>query len=330
MLKRYRFLLFFAVIFLGLSGWARHVLTAVPIQSIQSKQTLSAEETERRRGLIEVLDRLVAYEHYYRAVYGHFTKLLGRVGYTIPKEIAELYEIRVEEATASRLVLTAVSEIHGRAGDFVAIDHQYRVQANFPIPEPRADFLKVQAMRHLRVLRELGQFTSFEEKGIFRDYFKFELLRNSQNLPVARATGQRAPVQGMELEFDGTDSDLDALKLAEDQGVKDAAPRTGEKRDRQVRDTLEEAYLAQQIFRGETGRYARSWNELSQIASFGFQARESLSDAQSPVPFGESSSVIDFESLSVSSSTREPAASAPEPPESAGALVIEPIAAELH
>jgi hypothetical protein len=38
--------------------------------------------------------------------------------------------------------------------------------------------------------------------------------------------------------------------------------------------TVEEAYLAQHIFRAEVGRYAKDWAELSKIASFRFKDKE--------------------------------------------------------
>ncbi len=37
----------------------------------------------------------------------------------------------------------------------------------------------------------------------------------------------------------------------------------------------EEAYLAQTIFLGEMGRYARDWGELERVANFKFQGKGS-------------------------------------------------------
>jgi hypothetical protein len=245
------------------------------------------------------------------------------VGYTLPPEIAEVYEVRVEEASAERLVITAVSEVRGRAGDFLSVDQDYKIQANFQLPAPRPEFLKAQAMRHLRVLRELGITPSRElqEKGIFQGFFRYELKRSSQNLPVARAVGTRPPVRGVELEFDGSESDASvSVELAQEAA---STGGTGEQsKARDIKETLEEAYLAQQIFRGETGRYARNWEELTRISSFRFSPQE-LGRPGTSAPFAGRGDVIDLEAEVAGSAAREPATHAPNE-----ALVVEPVEAE--
>jgi hypothetical protein len=45
----------------------------------------------------------------------------------------------------------------------------------------------------------------------------------------------------------------------------------------------EELYLAQKIFKGETGRYAKTWPELSRIASFAFEGKDLSSFEVGPV-----------------------------------------------
>jgi hypothetical protein len=67
-------------------------------------------------------------------------------------------------------------------------------------------------------------------------------------------------------------------------------PRTGQINSRNpAMSGLEEAYLAQRIFRGEVGRYARNWEELSKVAAFRFEGREQWPGGS--VPFGDVASL---------------------------------------
>lgn len=235
-----------------------------------SASSLSSDQTLRQRELVETLDHLVAYEHYYRSVYGHFTKLLNRIGCQIPKRVMKNYEIRVAEASSEKLVITAFSEIDGKTADLISIDQEFEVHANFALPLPRPEHLRARAIKHLRLLREAPAFQTVEEQGVYRNYFKFEVRTDSKDRKVAFAVGIRPPVRGVQIESVGMD-------LSE-------AKRVGESRppqisdlteDMVVKDTVkvpaaspEEANLAQRIFYGEMGRYAKSASELARIAYF--------------------------------------------------------------
>ena len=83
-------------------------------RSASPRRHLPAPRADR-----EVLDRLVAYEHYYRSVYGHFTKLVSRLGYPVLGDLAEISMMSTFLARASRerLVITAFSEVDGRTLD---------------------------------------------------------------------------------------------------------------------------------------------------------------------------------------------------------------------
>jgi hypothetical protein len=284
MARRYSFLILFLAALSPLAWWSEQVR---PIQASQAPVTLAAAAamTEQRRELLEALDRLVAYEHYYRSVYGHFTVLLSRLGYPLPAQLVETYEVHVTEASEGRLLITAVSESNGQVRDRISVDQNYEVTANFQVPEPRPEYLKAIALRQLRVLQDapVGKpISSLEERGIFSGYFKFELRRDPQDRKVVVAEGLRAPVAGLHLELGSETTDFAEIG------------QIGQKPSGSVMSTLEEAYLAQRIFRGEMGRYAKNWSELSKIAAFRFEDKEQFG-RETQVPFGDAGSLTEID-----------------------------------
>jgi hypothetical protein len=276
MARRYSFLILFLAVLAPLAWWSDQVRGFQAPAGLSTAGDLALENT-RRLELLEVLDRLVAYQHYYRSVYGHYTQRLSRLGYAIPEQVAEAYDVRIASASRSRLMITAFSEIQGRVRDRITIDQDYQIQANFVVPEPRVEHLRTVALRHLRASREapsgrpLDSIT--EDRGLFKGYFRYEL---------GMAIGVKAPVLGMRI-----DLEADSPEVAE-------GAKTGQKPVASVMSTLEEAYLAQKIFRGEMGRYARNWSELSKIASFRFEDKAQWGQ-DSPVPFGDESGVTEVD-----------------------------------
>src|SRR4051812_38328693 len=98
MMRRMTFIALQLSVLGGLTFWSRHVqgTFAPPLSAIELPS--SAPEISReieRRELVEVLDRIVAYERTYRSVYGHFTQFLNRVGFLVPDSLLKVYEIRV-------------------------------------------------------------------------------------------------------------------------------------------------------------------------------------------------------------------------------------------
>src|SRR3954468_13860533 len=109
MLRRYSFLVIFLGLLSTLAWWAGRVESAMAPQnafSLSNSASNEQAETSQRRQVVEALDRIVAYEHYYRSVYGHFTRLISRLGYHLPAGLSELYDVRVTEAAGNRLVVT--------------------------------------------------------------------------------------------------------------------------------------------------------------------------------------------------------------------------------
>jgi len=265
--------------------------SASPSASPSTSSDQFVPETRHRKELLEALDGLVSYEHYYRSVYGQFTQFIHRIGYPLPLVIRELYEVRVSEATQDRLVITAFSEFRGRTTDLVTVDHNYEVHANFPIPVPGAEFLRGKAQKHLRALREAASINParlIEEQGVFKGFFKFEIRKNEQGNWSAFAVGLKQPVVGMQLEITASEAAMQAPLAVGEVFLLGGAPlfqvgpqRTGQRPvsnvhqiptgyqgEQSAQMSPDEMTLAQRIFYGEIGRYANSWAELSRIARF--------------------------------------------------------------
>lgn len=247
----------------GLTWWSSHIEDSKKVRVSELPQ---GQELNRRLDLVEALDRVVTYEHYYHSVYGHFTKLLYRIGYSPPHHVSDYYDVRVAEASRDRLLVTAVSEEDGRGLEIISVDQDYQVHANFALPAPRADYLKVKAMKHLRALASLPKFQAVTEQGVFKEYFQYVTQGDSKGQKVVSALGIRAPVLGMRLEL--SDSDPGRFEASEH------LSQFGQMSSLNSSNLGQEAYLAQKIYLGETGRYASSWLELSQMVHFQFEGRD--------------------------------------------------------
>lgn len=324
MLRKYSFILMLCC-WLAFLAW-RSERTQIQPRAAEPKSLVlehpsvgaGPESGEHRLDAIELLDRIVAYEHYYRSVYGHFTKFLSRFGVSIPASVSGWYEIRVVEADGDRLLVTAISEVAGRTVDQISIDQDYRLRSNFPLPPPRADYLRVLALKQLRLLRDAPDGRSSAETGAFRDFFRYDVRTDSSSQRVAFAVGIRPPVLGVQLELGPGTSTLPlagpgGAGMETNWAIEEG--RVGQKSPGSVMHPLEQAYLAQQIFRGEVGRYARSWSELSRIADFRFEKGQT---SDSEVPFGDGK--LSIQEIDMSRWGRSPAAG-----ESGKDLIIEPI-----
>jgi hypothetical protein len=301
MARRYSFFVIFLAILIPLSWWSNRIETSG--EQISARSVLNAfqeppnlqirgehpAEDDQRRELMEVLDRLVAYEHYYRSVYGHFTKLVSRLGYSVPAELSEVYDIRVSEASRDRLILSAQSEINGRQQqDMVTVDQSYEVHSSFVPPVPRPEYLKGLALKQLRVLRDAPIGQAHEELGVFTGYFHYEQLKDSQNRKVVTAVGLKPPVLGVQLELGSGEPEISEVTRGNMPEI------LGQKPSSNTMSTLEEAYLAQRIFHAEVGRYAKNWSELARIASFRFEDKARFGEA-GQVPFGDAEFVLELD-----------------------------------
>ncbi len=299
MLQKYTFIPVISFLLLGLAFWSTRMTPTLSFSDgALVLEEASSVSLPRQSELVETLDRIVAYEHYYFSVYGHFTKLLNRIGYKPPRNLSESYDIRVVEATNDRLLVTAFSEVNGKTRDLASIDQGYRIHATFAVPKPRPEYLKVVAFKHLRLLRNALAGGNSSEESVFKGYFRYSVTTDSKNERVASAVGLRSPVEKVELELNSqkdlglvwhSDSSLpsggyaDGLRLDDDERTLGyESPHTGQNAAEATDNLQEEAYLAQKIFHGEVGRYAKTWSELSQIAQFHFEGREGADALMSP------------------------------------------------
>lgn len=347
MLQRYAFIAVCIGMLSGLGIWSAHIelrraQSRSPAEnwSAANRQSLSTLEAGigspvrtmvQQRELLETLDKIVSYQHYYRSVYGHFTKILSRTGASIPKAISSIYEIRVSEATTDRLLISAFSEVAGKSVDQVTIDDDYVIKASFPLPPPRPEYMRLQAAKFLRALLEAPEGQVPSESGVFKGYFKYELRRDSENQKIAFAVGIRPPVLGAQLEVGGaskmTVAELDphfVLNGEIEEFAQMGTLRTGQRSDFQ-NNAKEEAYLAQRIFHGEIGRYAQNWSELSRIANFQFEEQEMESaPIREGVQRGIASGTVVPQSDSIPRNLKKKLSS----PAVSGRLEIEPVLAD--
>jgi hypothetical protein len=240
-----------------------------------------------RRELVETLDKVIAYEHYYHSVYGHFTKLVNKTGYTIPQSIMNIYDIRVAEASQDRILVTAISEVDGKVLDVASIDQDFQVHSNFRLPSPRSTYLKAHAKKHMRMIQTASEGHVLEEEGVYKGYFKYSVRGDSKNGKTAFAVGVKPPVVGVQLEFNDSDS-LEEELLA--LNGEESGTHLGQKGEGDVSSLDDQTYLAQKIFHGEMGRYAKTWTELSKIAHFKFEGKDQKESASEGPKAGEQSS----------------------------------------
>lgn len=202
-----------------LQGWVVSVDRASHKELLVSEM---ASEDASRSDLLEVLDRIVIQEKSYRLLNGHFTKVLSGIDYVIPSSVSNRYEIRVVEATKTRLLVTAFSEKEGQTADRISIDQSFRLEMNFPFPTPRASYLTLHAYRHLRSMLGSPDGQLVREQGVFSHYFRYEIRKDSKDRPVAFAFGLRAPVAGLQLQSDSPELFEEnplSRRLASDSGL---------------------------------------------------------------------------------------------------------------
>jgi len=240
-------------------------------ESLSVSDGVHSGQNSRRIELLEVLDRVVTYEHYYHSVYGHFTKTLGKIGYKLPREVTDFYDVRIGEAGADQLLVTAFYELNGKLTEIISVNQDYQVHSSIDLPSPSAEYLKAQAYKHLRMLKELPKGQVMTEQGIFKGYFQYSFQEDSNNQRVVFAEGIRFPVQGVRLDsFEGAN---ESLKEGELLGSASGG-QMGQLDNLNESNLAEETYLAQKIFLGETGRYAKNWTELSKIVHFRFEGKD--------------------------------------------------------
>jgi hypothetical protein len=227
---------------------------------------LDSQVVSRRQMLLEGLDKIVRYQHYYRETQGGFTRDLARLG--LPKVLSQgdfsqvhaSYEVSVLEASDKRLVILATGK-----NDRVTMDERFRISANFILPPANKKYLLEEANRMLQ-LSAIGQ---EHAQGLYTSYWKLESrpLAEGRGLSIV---GIHTPVVGDRHELDRPEGRALASifndvgdKLRNKFAAKSFQPKQNLQLDAShVRDWLRRIYLAQFNYKKETGFFATSIEEL--------------------------------------------------------------------
>ena len=284
---------------LSVAGFVLCILWALPFVAAKSDLEITQEWKERqdaRQMLMEALDRLVRYQHYFHDINGRYTRDLSRL--SLPPRLASgdleqlrrFYEISVIETQPKRFLLLATGV---RNTDRVTIDESHRLNANFAVPPPTRAYLLEEADRLLG-LRAQGLDT---QEGVFSQYW--QISRGADELGWV-ALGVRQPVMGERREFDGdralasifqevserVKSKMNGGPSPASTGPATASPPDSKDSDQpgeslfkevlaptDVQEWLESARLAQHVHRREHGHYAKRWEQLDSVSDYHFAER---------------------------------------------------------
>lgn len=282
MQPKYSFIPISLILLCGLAWWSVQVGSFDISEHFHGSHAKpSPSRTAIRREVIEVLDRAIAYQHYFHSVYGRFSDSLKRAGFHIPIGVEENYDIRVVESTADRVLIHAYGRAEKKMDDVISVDQDFHLEANFQTPAPRADYLKKHALRHLHQLKDTPKGRIVADEGIYNNYFKYLIEDSQEKGKTIGAVGVQPPVSGFRIEISeigrpGADTAiLENMLLAdwsdEPRGEMIESKQTGQLHIEDMNQLQDEAQLAQTIFRGEVGRYAKNWAELSRIAHFPYK-----------------------------------------------------------
>src|SRR5689334_5411906 len=144
MFQRYSFVIFMVIALSATAWWAERFdvgeAAQASVEPFPSPDlSVSTQSEPQRRALLEVMDRIVEHEQFYRSVYGHYTKILNRLGVTVPANISDTYEIRVVEASAQGLLVSAIADSTGKTSDWASINQDFEVRSSFDPPAPTAE-----------------------------------------------------------------------------------------------------------------------------------------------------------------------------------------------
>lgn len=254
--------------------------------AIQLSQEMK-ERQEARQLLLEALDKLARYQHYFHQVNGRFTRDLSRL--SLPVQLASgtldglmrEYEVSVLEVHPNRFLILASGTANS---DRVTIDESHRLNANFVLPPPSRAYLVEEADRLLRLRNEGAE----PAAGLFSRYWKLAPEEGSSWVAI----GQRSPVlgekRGLQLRREvasifSANTDQLRSRMGAFSGELNAAVAAAEparsslyKESLDAKDATEwllAAQLAQRVYRGEQGRYAMRWEELDRVSAFQFGER---------------------------------------------------------
>lgn len=252
---------------------ARNLDTAAP-GCLPGADRLSRVE-EFRAELLMSLDLFVRAQRALRADSGSYTRSIGRMP-DVFGSLTHYYRIDVTRASQNQLLVVAVGE-GGRTsgaiasqlvGDRIAIDENFQVHSNFPIPQPPRDYLHVVARTVMnRIWANQALVSEKHElelwEGVYRDFFKYEVKPVSNGGHTIVATGIAAPVLG------------DVVEMQPAANVYDWVyhHRHSSWAENEMHGHLEKIYLAEKIYQDHVGAYSPTfrgllpmWNDLASLA----------------------------------------------------------------
>jgi len=308
---------------LSVAGFILCVLWVLPIVASKTDQQLTQEwraRQESRQLLLEALDRLVRYQHYFHEIQGRYTRDIARL--SLPSRLASgdleqlrrNFEISVVEVQPKRFLLLATGVNNA---DRVTVDESHRLNANFVVPPPTRAYLLEEAARLLN-LRAQGH---KPQEGIYSQYWQVERAQEDQSWV---AIGVRNPVEGERREFQGeralasifaavservkstmggVASPLLPAETAEEQAAESAVelevPRANIFKETlspsDVQEWLERARLAQHVHKRELGSYARKWENLDGVSDYHFTERMKVAKNIRVHPISLNSDSSDFQ-----------------------------------
>lgn len=277
---------------LSVAGFVLCLLWVLPLVGNKGGLQLSQELRQQQEGrqlLLEALDRIVRYQHYFHDIHGRYTRDLTRL--SLPtrfasgdlEQLLRAYEISVIEVQPRRFLLLATGV---KSTDRVTVDESYRLNANFVMPPPSRSYLLEEADRMLN-LRSQGKGA---QEGIFTRYWAIERSPDDQSWV---AVGVRSPVLGERREFEA-DRALASIFASVSERVKSkmrvASPPAEEEGEGEpeasgsglfkeilsasdVQEWLERARLAQHVHMRENGHYAKKWESLDAVSDYHFSER---------------------------------------------------------
>lgn len=303
-------------------GFVICIVWALPIVASKSELQVTQElrtQQESRQLLLEALDRLVRYQHYFHEIHGRFTRDISRL--SLPSRLAggdldqlhRAYEISVIEVHPKKFLLLATGV---KNTDRVTVDESHRLNANFVAPPPMRAYLLEEADRMLN-LRSQGK---EPQPGIFTRYWQLERSPEDQGWI---AIGVRKPVVGERREFQA-DRALASIFAAVSERVKSkmggSASPLGPEKDQadeadgdlepespraqlfkevltpsDVQEWLESARLAQHVHMREHGRYAKKWENLDDVSDYRFAERMKVAKNVRVHPISLQADASDFQ-----------------------------------
>ena len=245
----------------SVAGTSRVVVTESRSVAVASE----APASEFRIELMMGLDLLVRAERVLRAESSMYTRSVGRVP-DVLGSLTHYYRIDIARATRNQLLVVATGE--GRrtgvadasvvVGDRVAIDENFRVNSNFPLPVPPRDYLHTLARTVMNHLYNNGQFKIPETpeldlmEGVFRGHFRYEVRPISAGGKTIVAVGLRGPVKGDVVEMQA-EANLYAWVYNH---------RNTAWVEHELYGQLEKIYFAERINQEHTGTYSRTFHNL--------------------------------------------------------------------